>query len=74
MYKKTSKPSEESVNSNDKITNVLVFNENENVAQPVLVDAERIDHLKLAIDEGNYTINTLRVAEKFIQFETQLSA
>lgn len=73
MYKKINKPSNESVNESDKITNILAFNENGSVAQLAKIDAERIDHLKLAINKGKYTINTLRVAEKFIQFETQLT-
>ena len=72
MYKKTNKPTKYSFNESDKVTSILAFNENGNITQ--MADAERIDHLKLAITEGNYTINTLRVAEKFIQFETQLSA
>lgn len=74
MYKKTNEPSKKSVNESGKITNILAFNENGSVAQIAKADAERIDHLKLAINKGNYTINPLRVAEKFIQFESQLSA
>ena len=74
MYKKTNKPPKDSLNESDKASNILAFNENRSIAQMDQSDAERIDHLKLAITEGNYTINTLRVADKFIQFETQLSA
>lgn len=39
-----------------------------------VVDDSRIEDLKLAIDTGQYNINTQRVAEKFIQFETLLTA
>ncbi len=74
MYKKINEPSKKSVNESDKITNVLAFNENGSVAQLAKIDAERIDHLRLAINKGDYTINPLRVAEKFILFENQLSA
>ncbi len=38
-------------------------------AQPI-VDGERVESLKSAIDAGNYKINPLNVAEKFIQFES----
>jgi anti-sigma28 factor (negative regulator of flagellin synthesis) len=70
MYKNTNKPPKEFVNESDKVSNILAFNEN--VSQ--IDDAKRINHLKLAIDKGNYNINPLRVAEKFIQFESQLSS
>lgn len=74
MYKKTNKSPKDTFNEGDEDSNILAFNENGSIAQMAQADAERIDHLRLAITEGNYTINTLRVAEKFIQFETQLSA
>lgn len=74
MYKKTQKPSVTFVNENGEMTNIIPFNENGSVAQIATADAKRIDHLKLAINKGDYTINPLRVAEKFIQFENQLSA
>ena len=70
MYKNSNKPPKKLANESDKVSNILAFNEN--VSQTD--DAKRIDHLKLAIDKGNYNINPLRVAEKFIQFESQLSA
>ena len=54
-------------------TNIIPFNEKGSVAQIVIADAKRLNHLKLAINKGDYTINPLRVAEKFIQFESQLS-
>ena len=73
MYKNTNKSPKDTFNKSDEDTNILAFNENGSITQMEQADAERIDHLKLAITEGNYTINTLRVAEKFIQFETQLS-
>jgi anti-sigma28 factor (negative regulator of flagellin synthesis) len=73
MYKNTQKPSVKIVNENGETSNVLPFNENGSVAQTAKADARRIDHLKLAINKGDYTINPLRVAEKFIQFENQLS-
>lgn len=73
MYKKTHKSSKCLINDNGEITNIIPFNENGSVAQSIIADAKRIDHLKLAIHKGDYTINTLRVAEKFIQFESQLS-
>lgn len=38
------------------------------------VDGERIENLRLAIDTGVYRIDPLRVAEKFLQFETELTA
>jgi len=73
MYKKTQIPSKELVNNRDETTNIIPFNENGSVAQIVIADANRLNHLKLAINKGDYTINPLRVAEKFIQFESQLS-
>ena len=73
MYKKTQKQSKELVNDSDETTNIIPFNENGSVAQTAVADAKRIDHLKLAINKGDYTINPLRVAEKFIQFENQFS-
>ena len=74
MHKKTNEPSNKPDHDNDEITNILPFNENGSVGQIAIDDAERIDHLKLAINKGDFTINPARVAEKFIQFESQLSA
>ncbi len=37
-----------------------------------VIDGERVQSLKSAIDAGMYEINPLRVAEKFIQFENNL--
>lgn len=37
-----------------------------------VIDGERVQSLKSAIDAGVYEINTQRVAEKFIQFENSL--
>jgi len=37
-----------------------------------VIDGERVQSLKSAIDAGAYEINALRVAEKFIQFENNL--
>ncbi len=37
-----------------------------------VVDGERVQNLKSAIDAGMYEINAQRVAEKFIQFENNL--
>lgn len=34
------------------------------------IDGARVESLKSAIDAGNYKINPLNVAEKFIQFES----
>lgn len=34
------------------------------------VDSERVESLKLEIDTGRYDINTQRVAEKLIEFES----
>ncbi len=45
--------------------------ESEINAQSV-IDGERVQSLKSAIDAGIYEINPLRVAEKFIQFENNL--
>jgi flagellar biosynthesis anti-sigma factor FlgM len=39
-----------------------------------VVDGDRIEHLKAAIDAGSYVIDPTRVAEKFIEFEASLSA
>jgi anti-sigma28 factor (negative regulator of flagellin synthesis) len=74
MYKKTHKPSKKLDNESSMKNNVIAFNENGSVAQMNAADADRIDYLKIAINKGDYTINPLRVAEKFIQFENQLSA
>jgi negative regulator of flagellin synthesis FlgM len=38
------------------------------------IDNERIESLKIAIDSGEYDIDSQRVAEKLIQFETQFVA
>lgn len=37
------------------------------------IDHERVSQLKLAIESGSYNIDSQRVAEKFVQLETQLS-
>ena len=74
MYKKTNKPQKDWIDDSEDFTNIFAFNDNDSIDQPPLSDAKRINHLKLAINKGNFTINPLRVAEKFIQFETQLSA
>lgn len=39
-----------------------------------VVDDNRVENLKAAIDAGNYEIDPTRVAEKFIEFEFSLSA
>ena len=72
MYKKTHNSSVKFVNEDDGTTNILAFNEKGSVAQTALADAKRIDYLKLAIGKGDFAINPLRVAEKFIEFENQL--
>ena len=69
MYKNTNKSPKELIHESDEVSNILAF---ENVSQTD--DANRINHLKLAIDKGSYNINPLRVAEKFIQFESQLGS
>lgn len=38
-----------------------------------VVDSQRVESLKSAIDAGAYVINPISVAEKFIQFETSLA-
>jgi negative regulator of flagellin synthesis FlgM len=38
------------------------------------IDSERVESLKLEIDSGRYDINSQRVAEKLIEFETQFVA
>lgn len=73
MYKKTLKPSKSLADNSSEVTNVIPFNENGSVAQIEKSDAKRIDYLKIAINKGDFTINPLSVAEKFIQFEKQLS-
>jgi len=37
-----------------------------------VIDGQRVQSLKSAIDTGAYEINPLRVAEKFIQFESDI--
>lgn len=37
------------------------------------IDANRVANLKMEIDSGRYNIDSSRVAEKFLQFETQLA-
>ena len=37
-----------------------------------VIDSARVEQLRSAIDAGRYEINPLRVAEKFIQFETSI--
>jgi negative regulator of flagellin synthesis FlgM len=39
-----------------------------------VLDENRVEHLKAAIDAGKYEIDSERVAEKFIQFEVGLTA
>ncbi len=38
------------------------------------IDNERVENLRLAIDAGQYNINTQRVAEKLIEFEMMFVA
>ena len=73
MYKKIPKSPKPTTTNNDKVRNLSANKNESNASQIAMLDIERVDHLKLAIHGGNYTINPLRVAEKFIQFENQLS-
>lgn len=38
------------------------------------IDQDRVNSLKQAIDAGKYAIDPLRVAEKFLKFESELMA
>lgn len=38
------------------------------------IDSERVESLKLEIDSGRYDVNSQRVAEKLIEFESQFVA
>jgi len=51
-----------------KISNAKVSS-----AIDLMIDDNRVEHLKSAIGSGHFRINPYRVAEKFILFETQLS-
>ena len=44
------------------------------VSEETGVDSERVESLKFEIDTGRYDINTQRVAEKLIEFESQFVA
>jgi len=37
-----------------------------------VVDQARVDKLKSAVESGEYQIDTQRIAEKFLQFESEL--
>lgn len=43
------------------------------IANQSIVDEPRVERLKSAIDAGLYKINPARVAEKFIQFESNFT-
>ena len=73
MNKKTQDPSESISDSGDSVRKLPENNYDKISSQIEILDSERIGHLKLAIHEGNYAINPLRVAEKFIQFENLLN-
>ena len=44
------------------------------VASSPVVDAQRVEQVKQAIENGNYEVDPARVAEKFLQFETILKS
>ena len=46
----------------------------EAVSEQSVIDISRVESLKIAIDTGQYDIDPFRVAEKFIQFESELAA
>jgi negative regulator of flagellin synthesis FlgM len=47
--------------------------DNTSVAAPV-VDTKRVEQIKLAIENGNYEVNTAKVADKLMQFESILKS
>jgi negative regulator of flagellin synthesis FlgM len=46
----------------------------DSVSTQSVVDSERVEQLKSAIDSGDYKVDPQRVAEKFLQFESNLVA
>lgn len=46
----------------------------ESVSAQSVVDDQRVAELKSAIDSGAYKVDPIRVAEKFLQFESSLVA
>ncbi len=44
-----------------------------NIGNQAIIDEPRVESLKSAINAGVYEINPLRVAEKFIQFESNFT-
>jgi len=42
------------------------------IAALPVVDQVRVDKLKSAVESGQYQIDTKRIAEKFLQFESEL--
>ena len=42
------------------------------IASLPVVDQARVDKLKSAVESGEYQIDTQRIAEKFLQFESEL--
>jgi negative regulator of flagellin synthesis FlgM len=63
-----------SANPNDKVTLTQQAEELRMIEKAVNeqtgIDNERVESLKIEIDTGRYDINSERVAEKLIEFET----
>lgn len=65
-------PSVDVVTLTSQATNIKALEAD--IGKQSAVDGNRIAHLKAAIDAGSYVIDPERVADKFIAFETSLSA
>jgi negative regulator of flagellin synthesis FlgM len=44
----------------------------ENIAHQDAVDADRVEQIRRAISEGEYHVDPVRLAQKFVEFEGQL--
>lgn len=71
-------PASEAIASTDVITittqAVKLKALEDSVSTQSVVDDQRVAELKSAIDSGDYQVDPLRVAEKFLQFESSLVA
>ena len=67
--------SQDNISKNDNVSARTTKNNSFNADKKSYIDSshKRLNRLRLAIGSGHFRINPTRVAEKFIQFERQLS-
>ncbi len=44
----------------------------ESISEHSAIDRKRVEHIKRALDEGSYRIDSLKIAQKLISFEEEL--